>query len=344
MSERSSKDIERDIEKERSGLDDTLNELTGRFDADYVVRQIGTHLRDNGGEIGRSVQRAVKENPLALAVTGVGLGWLIFGQGRDRNDRVAHTDHAAQTPMRLDEPLHPAARTEPDWARPDPDEFVTPAEFDQDSGPGMRDRASGAARDAGQSVSDGARRMRDGASARAAATRARAERMQARLSRGTENMNAEARDRVVRARRQAMEARDSASRQARKGADRAADFFEEQPLVAGAIALAVGAALAGGLPRSRTEDRYLGEQSDALMDEAERIFREESEKAKKVAQAAGEEVQNVADEKRGQADETAPGDHSAASAARSEAEDAVRRVRDRAEDEADNQDLGNPRT
>jgi len=288
MSDRSSKDIEREIEEERSGLDSTLSELTDRFDANYIVKQITDTLRGNGGEIGRSVQRAVKENPLALAVTGVGLGWLIFGQGRDPDDRRP-VDHALPRASDVNEPLHPATRpqmrAEPDWTRPDPDEFVTPGDFDD--GPSKGDRAKGAAHDAGARMQHGADRMREGASARAAAARARSERMQERLSRGTEHLGDASRERVIRARRRAMEARDSASRGARRGADRAADFFEEQPLVAGALALALGAALAGGLPRSRTEDRYLGEQSDNLMDEAERIYREESQQAKSVAQAAG---------------------------------------------------------
>lgn len=94
---KSPEEIEREIERERAGLTDTLDDLKERFSVDAVARQVTEHFREHGGEIGRSLSDAAKRNPVALAVTGVGLAWLMFGDksgekreshNYDRYDRV----------------------------------------------------------------------------------------------------------------------------------------------------------------------------------------------------------------------------------------------------------------
>jgi ElaB/YqjD/DUF883 family membrane-anchored ribosome-binding protein len=179
---------------------------------------------------------------------------------------------------------------------------------------------------------DGARNLAASASDRAAA-------MRTRLAEGTESLSEEARNRVVAARERAVEARHAASRYGRQGRDRAVDMFEEHPLIAGALAVAVGAAIGAALPRSRTEDQYLGEHSDNLMAEAERIYEDEKSKLGKVAKAATDEAKTIANETKANADEAAPAD-TAAQAAVDKAKSSGQRIADAAEDEAKKQKLG----
>ena len=118
---RSPEDIERDIERERAGLTSTLENLQERFSVEYVARQLTDQFRDHGGDIGRSVSDAVKRNPVALALTGVGIAWLMMGDrsvGRDRNDRdrsVAddrhHDDRVGRTGLRSRAAHTPQARS-----------------------------------------------------------------------------------------------------------------------------------------------------------------------------------------------------------------------------------------
>ena len=157
--------------------------------------------------------------------------------------------------------------------------------------------------------------------------------MQARLAEGTENLTEEARERVIAAREKAVELRDAAASQARQGRDRAVDFFEDQPLIAGALAVALGAALGAALPRSGMEDRYLGDRSDALFDEAERIFIEEKRKLGEVAKAATDEAKTIAREAKQDADDAAPAD-TAAQAVADKAKTAGERLVEATEDEA----------
>ncbi|HEY7246788.1 MAG TPA: hypothetical protein VH678_23180 [Xanthobacteraceae bacterium] len=68
-------------------------------------------------------------------------------------------------------------------------------------------------------------------------------------------------------------------------------LFHDQPLLCAALGIAIGAAIAAALPSTRTEDKLLGETSDAVKDKIGQLASEQLESAKaaagKAAQAAG---------------------------------------------------------
>jgi hypothetical protein len=76
---RGPEEIKREIERERAGLTDALDGLQNKFSVESIARQVSDQFREHGGDIGRSVSEAVKRNPVALALTGVGLAWLMMG-------------------------------------------------------------------------------------------------------------------------------------------------------------------------------------------------------------------------------------------------------------------------
>lgn len=393
----SPREIEREIETERAELKDTIADLQENLSIEGVVRQATNLMRDNGGEIGRSISRSVKQNPLALAVTGVGLAWLIFGsERRSPDDRPRRRDwddsdwqeddddqpmfrrrlanHPssrygdAQTPARAADHF-PPRRDLPEWAMPvrhrderyaaghrerDTDGSLPVAAYndrldaehrsssnaDVDAKTKAQNAASSAkdtAQDAMDSVSEGAADLkakagdkltsaRAGISARADATRDRAEAVQRRLGQGTEDLSEAARQRVLAAREKALAAQRSVARAQRRGADAAADFYDDYPLAAGALAVAAGAAIAGAMPRTQLEDEMMGEQSDALIDEAERIYAEEKAKAREVAATAVSEVKAIGAESKAKLDSSAPGTKNAEEAVVDEAKSATDRV------------------
>lgn len=73
------REIEREVEAERAELRGTVEELFNRFTFDEVWHRVGTYLRDNRNDVGHVFGRAVREKPLAVALTAVGVGWLLFG-------------------------------------------------------------------------------------------------------------------------------------------------------------------------------------------------------------------------------------------------------------------------
>ncbi|OSP52954.1 DUF3618 domain-containing protein [Pseudoruegeria sp. SK021] len=408
--------IERQIEQERMGLSNTLDELNNRFSIDGIVNQISDQFRHHGGEIGESVLRSVKENPAALALTGVGLAWMMFGsnkrvatyRGRDpypeyaedrgRSDRrsqggyddgpyssySAASRHYDRNLGRGPEAIRP--NDTPEWIGGYDDPYAKAegradgrsvkqrarelydvagnqmsdgADAAAHTASGAADGFKGAARRAGDVASNAASAVSDTAGAtKGAITDAvrdtgqtvaeRATQARARLAAGTEAMTDEARDRVIAAREKAVEARDAAAEYGRRGRDKAADFYDEQPLVAGALALAVGAAIAAALPRTQVEDHYMGSQSDTLIEEAERIFAEEKAKVGEVARAAMDEAKDVADEAaekiadvKSNADQSAPSKNAVQAVADKVAEGG-KRVANAAASEADEQSLGKP--
>ena len=364
-------EIEREIEKEREGLTRSIHELQDTFSSDNLIHSVTDNFRTHGGDIGKSVGAAARENPLALALTGIGLTWLIFGRGPSSDRLSAAARHSADDDMTLYGERRTAygatatsgtvgprsavpAGDGPNWIR------------DEDRGPSATQRAragwrntSAAAgerfRSGGRSLSHGAHAAGDSMSHGAGRIRDRSQDMANRLSEGTQHLGEGARERVIQARERAIAASEQASRSMSRGADRAADFFEDHPLVGGAIAFAVGAAVAGALPRTRYEDEHFGEESDRLYHEAERIFEEERAKAQRVAGAALDEAGRVGDEAKqdadkaarsmkDQADSEAGGEENAADATADRVEDAARRVSEAAGNKAREEDLGKPRT
>lgn len=148
-----------------------------------------------------------------------------------------------------------------------------------------------------------------------------------RLSEGTESLSEAARERVIAARQRAIEARGQASRAMHRGTDSATDMFERQPLVIGALAFAVGAAVAALLPKTKVEDSYLGARRDALMDEAERIFQDEKARAERALNAAQSELKTAASDATEAASQAVK---DAASKAENKAHEAADRVADKA--------------
>jgi ElaB/YqjD/DUF883 family membrane-anchored ribosome-binding protein len=64
-------------------------------------------------------------------------------------------------------------------------------------------------------------------------------------------------------------------------------MLEEQPLVLGAVAMALGAVLGATLPTTRVENRYLGPTRDTLQDRVGEYARDQWQRAKSVVSSAG---------------------------------------------------------
>jgi hypothetical protein len=330
-----------------------------------------------------AMSRAVRDNPMAVALTGIGVAWMILGARRNGGDDYGYragswgsdteedwsedesygddtygeaSDYASSTVGRSAYVnrsgtedryagsfygegsgrrggFHSTLRDEdPDWVRGYADVLGTPDD-DQSEGYGTSST--------GERMKEGFRRagdrMRRGSDAegRIEKARRRLSQLRERLAHGTEDLSEEGRRRVVAARERAVEARHQIARQWDRRSRSAVNAFDRQPLAAGALAFAAGAAIAAALPRTQMEDDYFGEQSDRYLEDAERIFEEERAKLGRVAKATAEEAKAVMSEK---ADEMKEGMGSVKEEARSAAE----RVAAKAKEEAEKQKLGQP--
>ena len=105
-------------------------------------------------------------------------------------------------------------------------------------------------------------------------------------------------------------------------------LIEDQPLVAGAIAMALGAAVGGALPRSRVEDRMFGEQSDRAMETVRTLAKDQGAKVQATASAVVDEALNIADEASAELGAKLPSGEEIVDAAESKVREAASRLRE----------------
>lgn len=70
-----------------------------------------------------------------------------------------------------------------------------------------------------------------------------------------------------------------------------ADLFERQPLVLGAVGIAIGAALAASLPPSDAENRIMGDTADTVKDRASELWAETKKRGADLASTGLEEAE-----------------------------------------------------
>jgi hypothetical protein len=104
MSDRheSSKELEHELDRQRSEIAHTADELKDRLSPDTLIERGVEYLRGSGGE---RLMRAARENPLALLVTGAGLAWLLQTASRPPR-RVEVVERKIAVPART-----PSVRT-----------------------------------------------------------------------------------------------------------------------------------------------------------------------------------------------------------------------------------------
>src|SRR5215467_5584754 len=82
--------LEREVEETRWQLSGTLEELRGRMTPGRVVDQVIDYTRDSpAAEFLRNLGREVRENPMPLALIGIGIGWLLIASNRTSRAAIA---------------------------------------------------------------------------------------------------------------------------------------------------------------------------------------------------------------------------------------------------------------
>ena len=282
-------ELEREVDRERERVSATLDELQARASVGSLVDQLAKAVGENGGEVSRNLGRSLRDNPLAALLTGSGLPGLWQAQARGAMRQTAwedqerdflrpRQDRLSETPFRL---RPTGAGLSESWQEPGyPDKvLVKPrraasvsasptlragsARASPIRSTDVRERPSDVAHSASAEAASGRRPS----CARPAAPSAMAPvpRVAARLGR-TVDM--------------------------RRGLD---TLIEEQPLVAGAIAMALGAAVGGALPRSEVEDPIFG-GSDRAMGSVRNLATEQGAKVQATASAVVDEAVNIAGE------------------------------------------------
>ncbi|MBM3604849.1 MAG: DUF3618 domain-containing protein [Alphaproteobacteria bacterium] len=318
MTNESPEQIEREIEHDRNELRRTLDNLQDELSLDGLSRRLTGTFREHGSEWANSASEAARSNPVALALTGIGLAWLIFGRGYD----PAHSVRDAVANRRHNRHDHDDDRS---WNRGSMNSRPGSTGIGTGTGTGTVSSgttgtttsyagstgSSGGMGSSGSTGSSGSSSWRDYAERYAPSRlmgggshgdhqgmtdriRDQAQHLRDRLSDGTEGLSEEARRRVEDARRRAMDASEATSRRLRQGSRSVMRGYDTEPLLFGVAALALGAGLGAALPRTAREDELMGSYSDHLFDEAESIYQEEMAKVKSAVSAGVDQAKSAA--------------------------------------------------
>ncbi|TPW31927.1 DUF3618 domain-containing protein [Pararhizobium mangrovi] len=324
--------LEKEADSHRSNLDSTFDAIRERLSVGQIVDEFSGYLKKGqGAETMNNLGRQVRDNPLALGLVGAGIAWLFFGNSaRAAGDEMTHRverwrdDHRSEPPVAgragastQPIPTGPASRKDAPakgtrFASGTPTSGATGTSTYSPS-------SSSSSTGGGSSVSDAARSARDAGSRAASGASQSASRAGESIAGGAQS----ARDSASRglhdagervsggmhdASEWANESMHGASESIRRGSRRVygagsragrglADLIHDEPLVFGAVALAVGAAAGALMPPTRSEDEWMGETRDRFRDEAYARGEDALHRAENVAEETYSAASDKAEEK-----------------------------------------------
>lgn len=249
----SSEEAERDVEVSRGELDRTVEAIKDKMTPGQLLDEATRTMGDTGAQIFSKFVDQAKENPMPLAVMGLGLAWLMSSNGKGG-------------------PARGSVRYDGGYTGYD----AEPA------GGGLRDSIGGMAgkvRDAAGNLSDAVHGAADSASDTAGAIRDR-------VGDAASGALLSAQDAATRAQALAGEAADKAVEYGRRAHQGVSDLIAKEPLLIGGAGLLAGLALGAAIPVTEAEKRYVAPAKDKVIDRTKELAQGGLESVTEAAQAA----------------------------------------------------------
>lgn len=286
--------LEEEVNQARARIGEKLETLSNRLSPGELVDQVLGMAREHGGEFTRNLGAQMKNNPVPLIITGIGMSWLMmasntrsysrsrgvpYGAGYDHSDGYAprYTDGVADYPYN--------ARS----SYSNPDDYDRPMGTGTDSsGPNVMDKAKDAMGRVGDRVED----LKD-------AAREKVDRMSDTLHQKMDRASD-----AVHQNLDGMHRRMHSNRQhehfphqpMRSAQECVTDLFREQPVLAASLGVALGAAIGALLPATEVEEKLMGSVSEQAVSKAQDLASEQYEKVRDTAKEMAENVKENIDE------------------------------------------------
>jgi hypothetical protein len=278
---RSPEEIESDIERTRADFSSTVDAIQRKLSPSEMMDQaVDYALSTTPGAFGANLVSSVRDNPIPVALIGVGIAWLMaagrqqtssYSQPRSRRAmrRSAYSPDARE--------IYRGASYENYESAGDEGMLHRAASKASDTASGLKEKVS----DVGQKLGSSASAMTDRVSQVGQTARTRlhetAEEAQARMS----DMSRRSQEQYYRAR------------------DQFGQLLDEQPLIVGALGIALGAALGAAMPTTRRENELMGNMRDDLLGRAKETALEQAETVKQSAQRVAEVAKQEAERVKG---------------------------------------------
>jgi len=231
---------EREVERARADLSQTLDALKERLTFGRLIDEARTQFfGDGASEFVTNLGRQIRENPLPVALVGLGALWMMLGERKAPSRTGRHYPSAPERMGSYQEGFRERAYQAAEQMGTG---LRTTAETMRDTREGITEKVREVAAEAGETVSSAA-----GA-----------------VSQSVRHAGETAADWMHQARSAARTAGGDMGELGRRTTESLRSMVEEQPLVLGAIGMALGALVGAMLPSTRIEDQYLGEARDQL--------------------------------------------------------------------------------
>ena len=352
--------IERDLGRTRARLDANIDTLQQKFAPADLVDQAMSYFKEGGGmEFGRNLGRSVRENPVPIALIGVGLGWLMLSGKKQPSAAYGTSGGSSHVVGRSPQCMLAPHEKMPAYQAGAYEDLASKA---HEAGAGLARRADetedafqervhaakaavlGVTRDAGEAAAAFGQRVEDALTAAADRFRQLGNQASAVVGDAGRAAAGQASDLLDRGREgvrglqdQGRSAADSvrggaeyAITQTREVTARSVSYVQDQPLLLGALGIALGAGLGMLVPTSRHEREMLRDASAGLREQAKGAVRELQAGASRVAHAAVGTAQDAA-RREGLPDMHPQG---LAASARERVADTASRIRDAVEETA----------
>jgi hypothetical protein len=295
-------EIRADIERTRAEMSETIEAIQEKLSPQRVMEQAKETVRDatvgriknmvetatdTAGDLADQVQDTakqavyyVRENSMPAALIGAGIAWLLM---RSRGNEPRN-GYATSGPERIRGVYRwPESYSSPNFARREGWlETVT-----NNPGPAaiaglslgylLMRRGSG----------ESGRWTREGATGRWTTVRPGASPLTEQGRRTVGDVARQTQAKVGEVAERVQEGWDDYSRRAENEFDR---WMRENPLTVGAAALALGAAVGLSAPRTKTEDAWMGEARDAVVERAQEAAQETVDQAQRVVEKMGDKA------------------------------------------------------
>ncbi len=263
--------IEQDINRSRSALNDTIERLGGKLSPGQIVDEVLGVAQGQFGKFTTNVGKQVRDNPLPLLLIGAGVGMYLINQNKhaDTRQTIEEDDWRAEHHFRKVEHIRAnaariAGESDDDYSRRLHDEHARALDLKQ---------MAGEAADAFQAR---VTRTIEGLERRAAWVRDS-------VSGGLAKAGHFIHDQAQHMGEMAGDARHRIGDMAGKAKHQAVDLYDQNPLAAGAIGVAIGALLGSLAPLSSLERDKLQGVADEAMKAGANLAERGAAKVEKVA-------------------------------------------------------------
>ncbi len=274
--------IQRQIDHTRAQMAGTLNEISERLSPDNLIQQAKDSAKEaTVGKIkdvrnmanrkvdgmSSNLSQTIRDNPLPVAVIGLGLGWLLISDRNKRDDyRSDNYDYRYGGYRYYTDDANGGNGGRIDKARQRVNEGMREGMSTMEHRASeVKSRVGEAAQNVGETISDAAQRAGEAISDTAS-------RIGDTVDETTGTIQHRAGDAAMRTREEAERLRHEAQWRSRMAMDQTRETFrttlDQNPLALGAVLAAAGAIIGAAIPTTEAENRLMGETRDRLLGEA----------------------------------------------------------------------------